>query len=104
MSNEAIDGKDNAGGVHVLKGRASGLSGTGSQWFARNSPGVPGSLESYDGFGGLVRLRDTDGDRYADLYASGGFSSLRLPGAPSGVTTTGAASADAVPVDALLQP
>ncbi|MGD6744597.1 FG-GAP and VCBS repeat-containing protein [Streptomyces sp. BH106] len=104
VSNEAIDGKDNAGGVHVLKGRASGLSGTGSQWFARNSPGVPGTLESYDGFGGLVRLRDTDGDRYADLYASGGFSSLRLPGASSGITTTGAASADAVPVDALLQP
>ncbi|MGC4986566.1 FG-GAP repeat protein [Streptomyces sp. DT193] len=38
---EEIIGQDNAGGVHVLKGRPSGLSGAGSQWFARNTPACP---------------------------------------------------------------
>ncbi|MEU5959293.1 FG-GAP and VCBS repeat-containing protein [Streptomyces sp. NPDC047525] len=99
---EEIDGQDNAGGVHVFKGRASGLSGAGSQWFARNTPGVPGPLSADDQFGGLVRLRDTDGDGQADLYVSA-VDSLRLPGSAGGVTTTGATQYDAVPIDSFLE-
>ncbi|MFE7077393.1 FG-GAP repeat protein [Streptomyces sp. NPDC057620] len=99
---EAIDGKDYAGGVHVLKGRASGLSGTGSQWFARNSPGVPGPLMADEQFGGLVRLRDTDGDGTADLYVSG-VGSLRLPGSASGITSAGVTEYNAAPVDGFLE-
>jgi hypothetical protein len=39
---EGLGGRGEAGGVHVLYGRASGLSSAGSQWFARNTAGVPG--------------------------------------------------------------
>ncbi|KUL63810.1 MULTISPECIES: FG-GAP and VCBS repeat-containing protein [unclassified Streptomyces] len=99
---EAIDGKNNAGGVHVFKGRASGLSGTGSQWFARNTSGVPGPLRADDQFGDLVRLRDTDGDGTADLHVSAA-GSLRLLGSPSGITTTGATEYHAAPIDGFLQ-
>ncbi|WAL93288.1 FG-GAP and VCBS repeat-containing protein [Streptomyces sp. Je 1-369] len=102
VGGEKIDDKDDAGGVHVFKGRSSGLTGAGSQWFARNTPGVPGPLTDYDGFGGLVRLRDTDGDKSADLYVSA-VGSLRLPGSPSGITTTGATEYDATPIDGFLQ-
>ncbi|MFF8534383.1 FG-GAP and VCBS repeat-containing protein [Streptomyces sp. NPDC015532] len=99
---EEIDGQDNAGAVHVLKGRASGLSGAGSQWFARNTPGVPGPLTADDQFGDLVRLRDTNGDGKADLLVSA-VGSLRLPGSASGITTTGATEFDAAPIDSFLQ-
>ncbi|MEV6192853.1 FG-GAP and VCBS repeat-containing protein [Streptomyces sp. NPDC051920] len=99
---EEIDGKDYAGAVHVFKGRASGLSGTGSQWFARNTPGVPGALTADDQFGGLVRLRDTSGDGKADLLVSAA-GSLRLPGSASGITTTGATEYNAAPIDGFLQ-
>ncbi|MFD6301013.1 FG-GAP and VCBS repeat-containing protein [Streptomyces sp. NPDC060235] len=102
VRDEAIDGKDNAGGVHVFKGRASGLSGTGSQWFARNTPGVPGPLRANDQFGGLVRLRDTNGDGKADLYVSA-VGDLRLPGSASGITTMGATDYSDVPIDGLLE-
>ncbi|MFI7316726.1 FG-GAP and VCBS repeat-containing protein [Streptomyces venezuelae] len=102
VPNEEIDGKKNAGGVHIFKGRSSGLAGTGSQWFARNTPGVPGPLTDYDAFGGLVRLRDTNGDGKADLHVSG-VDSVRLPGSPSGITTTDATEYKAAPVEGFLQ-
>ncbi|WP_420034390.1 FG-GAP-like repeat-containing protein [Streptomyces sp. cg28] len=101
---EEIDGKEYAGGVHVLKGRSSGLSGTGSQWFARNSAGVPGALTADDQFGGLVRLRDTDRDGKADLYVDAGYGPLRLPGSAAGITTAGVTDFGGVlPVGAFLQ-
>lgn len=99
---EEIDGRDHAGGVHVFKGRASGLSGAGSQWFARNTPGVPGPLRAGDQFGGLVRLRERDGDGAADLCVSA-VDALRLPGSPSGITTAGAAEYYAAPIDGFLE-
>ncbi|MFJ2725302.1 FG-GAP and VCBS repeat-containing protein [Streptomyces collinus] len=99
---EEIDGQEYAGGVHVFKGRAGGLSGAGSQWFARNTPGVPGPLTADEQFGGLVRLRDTIGDGTADLYVSG-LGSLRLPGSAAGITTAGAAEYKAAPLDSFLE-
>ncbi|WP_189311519.1 FG-GAP-like repeat-containing protein [Streptomyces brasiliensis] len=56
-----------AGAVTVLYGSASGVSGTGSQYFHQNTPGVPGGNEKYDGFGGEVHLSDVTGDGRADL-------------------------------------
>jgi len=100
---ETIDGKEYAGGVHLLRGGASGITGTGSQWFARNTSGVPGALSSDDTFGYAVRLRDTDHDGYADLYVSGTVGSLRLPGSASGITTTGVTSVGADVIDGFLQ-
>uniref|UniRef100_UPI0004CB3A56 FG-GAP-like repeat-containing protein n=2 Tax=Streptomyces TaxID=1883 RepID=UPI0004CB3A56 len=99
---EEIDDHDYAGGVHIFKGRAGGLSGAGSQWFARNTRGVPGALTADEQFGGLVRLRDTDGDGKADLYVSGA-SALRLPGSAGGITTAGATEYHAAPIDSFLQ-
>ncbi|MFC8674272.1 FG-GAP-like repeat-containing protein [Streptomyces griseorubiginosus] len=92
---ETLDGNEYAGMVHVLYGRSSGLTGTGSQAFARNSAGIPGALEPDDFFGATVRLRDTDRDGHADLFVTGQTGSLRLRGTASGVTTTGVTSAPA---------
>ncbi|MDQ0812195.1 hypothetical protein QFZ63_003909 [Streptomyces sp. B3I7] len=100
---EKIGDVEYAGGVHVLRGGAPGLTGKNSQWFARNSPGVPGGLETDDSFGGTVRLRDTDRDGHADLWVDGMYGSLRLSGTTSGITTTGVLKADSGLVDGFLQ-
>ncbi|REK86416.1 hypothetical protein DY245_32725 [Streptomyces inhibens] len=100
---EKLGDKEYAGAVHVLRGRAGGLSGSGSQFFTRSSPGVPGSPDTDDSFGATVRLRDTDGDGFADLFVAGTGGSLRLPGSASGLTTTGVTSVDADLVDGFLQ-
>ncbi|MFG2267379.1 FG-GAP and VCBS repeat-containing protein [Streptomyces sp. NPDC048720] len=99
---EEIDGQEYAGGVHVLKGLAGGLSGAGSQWFARNTAGVPGPLTADEQLGGVVRLRDTVGDGTADLYVSG-LGSLRLPGSAGGITTAGVTEFKAAPVNGFLE-
>jgi hypothetical protein len=91
-----------AGGVHVLRGTRSGLTGTGSQWFARDTAGVPGGLEE-ESFGSTVRLRDTDRDGRADLYISADRGSLVLRGSSKGVTTTGAEPVNGDIVSGMLQ-
>ncbi|MGW7196758.1 FG-GAP and VCBS repeat-containing protein [Streptomyces chryseus] len=101
---EKLGDQADAGAVHVLKGSRSGLTGTGSQWFDRDTAGIPGTVQWNDNFGDLTRLRDTDRDGYADLYATGiAADSLRLPGTASGVTTTGVSSADADVIAGMLQ-
>ncbi|QDQ12729.1 FG-GAP and VCBS repeat-containing protein [Streptomyces spectabilis] len=90
VSGEKVDGKDRAGGVHVLRGGADGLKTTGSKWFARNTRGVPGGLTPWDRFGDTVRLRDTNGDGRADLYVGTSHDGVRLLGSRSGTTTAGA--------------
>jgi hypothetical protein len=42
-----------AGAVSVLPGSAGGLTSTGGRLFSQNSPGVPGTAETFDQFGGL---------------------------------------------------
>jgi hypothetical protein len=42
-----------AGAVSVLQGAAGGLTASGGQLFTQNSPGVPGTAEIGDSFGGL---------------------------------------------------
>ncbi|MGH3309984.1 MAG: FG-GAP repeat protein [Streptomyces sp.] len=91
---EAIGTVEWAGGMHLFKGGADGLAGTGSQWFSRATSGIPGAVTADDNFGGTVRLRDTDGDGHADLFVGGNLSSLRLPGTDSGLTTTGLTQLD----------
>lgn len=89
---ENIGAKENAGGVHVLRGSKSGLTGANSQWFTRATAGVPGSQTEYGNFGQLVRLRDIDRDGDKDLLVSSDYysPSVLLPGTGSGVTGTGA--------------
>lgn len=89
---ETIGGKEAAGGVHILRGGKSGLTGTKSQWFTRSTAGVPGSVTEYGMFGELVRLRDIDRDGDKDLLVSSNYysPSVLLPGTSGGVTATGA--------------
>ncbi|WP_330459425.1 FG-GAP and VCBS repeat-containing protein [Streptomyces sp. NBC_00820] len=88
-----------AGGVHVLRGGAHGLTGTGSQWFTRATAGVPGSPTEYEMLGLHVRLRDIDRDGDADLLMSGDFyhPSVVLRAGTSGITTTGATETELDP-------
>ena len=61
---------DRGGAVNLLPGSAGGLTGTGSQLFTRESPGVPGSAQQNDGFGFIsLAVGDFDGDGAADLAA-----------------------------------
>jgi hypothetical protein len=86
---EEVGSVADAGGVHVLRGGRSGLSGTNSQWFTRSTAGVPGSTSVYANFGQYLRLRDFDRDGDADLLISdGGAPSVLLQGGPTGITTT----------------
>ncbi|MEU2156879.1 FG-GAP and VCBS repeat-containing protein [Streptomyces sp. NPDC019396] len=82
-----------AGGVHVLRGGAHGLSGTGSGWFTRATAGVPGKATPYEAFGQSVRLRDFDRDGDADLLVSG----VLLRAGAAGVTADGATELALVP-------
>ncbi|MEU0942648.1 FG-GAP and VCBS repeat-containing protein [Streptomyces canus] len=89
---EKVGTAKDAGGVHVLRGGKSGLTGKNSQWFTRASAGVPGSPAEYENFGSLVRLRDIDRDGDKDLLLSSNYydPGVLLPGTGSGITGTGA--------------
>ncbi|GGW17332.1 hypothetical protein GCM10018980_08380 [Streptomyces capoamus] len=88
-----------AGGVHVLRGGRSGLTGTGSQWFTRATAGVPGSPTDSEMLGLYVRLRDFDRDGDADLLVSGDLyrPGVLLRATAKGITTSGAAESELDP-------
>jgi hypothetical protein len=86
------------GAVNVLPGTAGGLTGTGSQLFTQDSPGVPGVAES-DVFGERLAAADFDSDGFADLavgapgedigtIVEGGAVNI-VYGAAGGLTGTG---------------
>ncbi|MCZ0984691.1 FG-GAP and VCBS repeat-containing protein [Streptomyces diastatochromogenes] len=81
---EAIGSVAKAGSVVLLKGGRGGLTGTGAQAFHQDTPGVPGSVERGDLFGGSVRLLDVTGDGKADLAAG-------APGEDLGTVANGGA-------------
>ncbi|CAL9521440.1 FG-GAP and VCBS repeat-containing protein [Streptomyces sp. Tu 3180] len=82
---ENLDGHADAGALHVLRGSASGLTGSKSQYFSRSSAGVPGGPEANATFGERLRLRDSNRDGHADLFTD----DLRLPGTSGGITASG---------------
>ncbi|WP_353944034.1 FG-GAP-like repeat-containing protein [Streptomyces sp. HUAS MG91] len=86
---------DAAGNVWVLRGGASGLTGTGAQSFNQGTPGVPDSNEFFDLFGEALHFADHNKDGRADLsVGNGGENSddgsvTVLRGASGGVSLTG---------------
>jgi disulfide bond formation protein DsbB len=56
-----------AGAVNVLYGSAAGLSVSGNQWWHQTSPGILGSAEEGDEFGGALAAGDFNGDGHVDL-------------------------------------
>ncbi|MBT2507528.1 FG-GAP repeat protein [Streptomyces sp. ISL-98] len=65
--NEDLAGVADTGMVTVVYGTPTGFSDTGAQAIEQETPGVPGTGEKLDGFGGEVFLSDTTGDGKADL-------------------------------------
>ncbi|WP_307815109.1 VCBS repeat-containing protein [Streptomyces sp. DSM 110735] len=99
---EGIGSAREAGAVVLLKGGASGLTGTGAQAVNQSTSGVPGVSETGDNFGRTVLLADVNNNHRADLVAgapledgtqatdSGAVWVLR--GSKTGLTTTHIAS------------
>ncbi|MGX2995486.1 FG-GAP and VCBS repeat-containing protein [Streptomyces sp. JNUCC 64] len=102
---EEVAGIRYAGGVHVLRGGPRGLTGTGSRWITRATPGVPGEPTRGGLFGASLAGRDLDRDGHPDVMASDTYrdgeerasSSVVLPGGRDGVRP---ADAYEVPVTA----
>jgi hypothetical protein len=64
---EDVGAITDAGAVTVLYGSATGLSGTGGQFFSQDTAGVLGAAETEDGFGSALGVGDFDNDGFADL-------------------------------------
>ncbi|MFH8608443.1 FG-GAP-like repeat-containing protein [Streptomyces sp. NPDC018029] len=95
---ETLGSAKKAGSVVVLRGSASGLTGTGAKAFSQSTEGVPGTAESQDFFGSSVRLTDADGNGRAELVAGaygendGAGSVWLFKTTASGTTATGSKS------------
>ncbi|MFI6244863.1 FG-GAP-like repeat-containing protein [Streptomyces sp. NPDC051016] len=92
---ETLGTKKQAGTVTVLRGSASGLTGSGAKLFSQDTAGVPGTAQSQDFFGSSVRLTDANRDGRAELVA-GAYGEGRGAGAvwlfkstTAGVTASG---------------
>ncbi|EPH46146.1 FG-GAP-like repeat-containing protein [Streptomyces aurantiacus] len=91
---EDVGSVGDAGSVTLVRGSASGVTGTGAQAFHQNTAGVPGVAEKGDAFGEATALLDVTGDGRRDLAASsvhenadaGALWSLR--GTSTGLTAT----------------
>jgi hypothetical protein len=64
---ENINGFDSAGAVNVLNGSDAGLTANNSQIWFQDQPGVEGTSETLDYFGGTLAAADFNGDGYDDL-------------------------------------
>ncbi|MFF3691680.1 FG-GAP-like repeat-containing protein [Streptomyces sp. NPDC002187] len=98
VRDEALGSTPQAGQVVVLRGSATGLTGTGAKAFTQDTAGVPGTAEPFDHFGSSVRLLDSNKDRRAELAVGAptennyaGSVWLLKTGA-SGITATGSTS------------
>lgn len=92
-------GQGSAGVVHVLYGSPVGLTGTGSQLWSQDSPGVADQAEGSDRLGSALATGDFNGDGPAELAMGTPGENLNrgfgsgvvhvLPGSGAGLTATG---------------
>jgi hypothetical protein len=88
-----------AGVVHVLPGAPGGLTGTGSQLWSQDSPGVADQAEDSDRLGSALATGDFNADGPTDLAVGAPGENLNvgfasgvvhvLPGSNVGLTATG---------------
>lgn len=94
-SGEDVGTVRDAGAVWLLRGSAEGLTGAGAQSFDQNTAYVPGVVEESDGWGGQVRLADTDDDGRSELIAAAAGENARdgavwvLPASTKGLVADG---------------
>ncbi|WP_328669053.1 FG-GAP-like repeat-containing protein [Streptomyces sp. NBC_00328] len=87
-----------AGGVLVLRGSASGLTGTGAKSFTQSTSGVPGTAERMDRFGAETALADGNGDKKDGLIVgdpdenAGNGAVWTFSAGSGGITASGSAS------------
>ncbi|NYF55829.1 hypothetical protein [Micromonospora purpureochromogenes] len=83
---EAVGPTAEAGVVTLLKGSASGITGSGAQAFDQNHPNVPGTSERGDKFGASVAVLNLNGTGPLDavVTANGEEVAGDLVGYPSG--------------------
>ncbi|MFE1285213.1 VCBS repeat-containing protein [Streptomyces sp. NPDC058751] len=87
-----------AGGVLVLRGSASGLTGTGAKSFTQSTSGVPGTAEKLDRFGAETALVDGNGDKKDGLVVgdpgenAGTGAVWTFSAGSGGITASGSAS------------
>jgi hypothetical protein len=86
---EAIGTTTGAGGVALLKGSASGLTGSGAQGFDQDQSAVPSTAERQDTFGASVAVLNLDGTGPLDavVAATGEEVTGDTAGYPSGAIT-----------------
>ena len=92
---EDVGGAADAGGVHVFKGSAGGLTLGSGQRLTQQQQRIPGRSEAGDGFGSVVGTVDTNGDGRRDLMIGVPGENLRrvadvglvlvVPGGENGV-------------------
>jgi hypothetical protein len=67
VPDEDVNTIGGAGAVNVLYGTPAGLTGTGSQLFTQDSPGVGEAAEFFEFFGSRLAVGDFDNDTFDDL-------------------------------------
>ena len=74
---------EDAGAINVLPGSAGGLTGTGSQLFTQDTPGVPGVVEFDDFFGEALAASGPSGSAAASTSPASSSGLRRSWVAPS---------------------
>ena len=93
---EAVGALGGAGAVNAMFGSPSGLTQNDAWLWTQDSPGVGGSAEAGDAFGGALTVGDFNGDGFSDVLigapgeavgALGGAGAVNaMFGSPSGLT------------------
>jgi FG-GAP repeat len=80
--------KEDAGFVTVVYGGAAGPDKARRQVLTQDSPGIPGTIDTYHAFGGGVASADFDRDGYADLALTVGspYAIVIVYGGPDGLS------------------